>query len=233
MHLFRASKVHQMEEWSFVQPKVDARRRRQLQEMQGWRTVKGKELPDGDEKKESHRLKGRLIWWLGCLKAIFRYIQNTELFLVGKNSQKIPSGKSVHFVERNVNHLNAWIKLREYAKSDQWRFLYPWDLWRSRKDCISSDQRLKLLLLCWAGALRKHSEMTLFFFLQLQTFQGVLSGPWTVHHGRLTYMAVVLYIKTVIEKLLNVMCSSVDNAPGKAKVGVHFTRIVKAKSLNC
>lgn len=164
MHLFRASEVHQMEEWSFVQPKVDARRRRQLQEMQGWRTVKGEELPVGDEKKESHRLKSRLIWWLGCLKAIFRYVQNTELFLVGKNSQKIHSGKSVHFVERNVNHLNAWIRLREYAKSDQWRFLYPWDLWRSRKDCISSDQRLKLLLLCWAGALRKHSEMTLFFF---------------------------------------------------------------------
>lgn len=172
MHLFRASEVHQMEEWSFVQPKVDARRRRQLQEMQGWRTVKGEELPVGDEKKESHRLKSRLIWWLGCLKAIFRYIQNTELFLVGKNSQKIPSGKSFHFVERNVNHLNAWIKLREYARSDQWRFLYPWDLWRSRKDCISSDQKLKLLLLCWPGALRKHSEMTLFFFFTVADFPG-------------------------------------------------------------
>lgn len=51
MHLLRVLKVHQMEEWSFVQPKVDIRRRKQIQEMQGWKTVNGKELPVGDEKK--------------------------------------------------------------------------------------------------------------------------------------------------------------------------------------
>lgn len=175
--------------------------------------------------KKSHRLKRRLIWWLGCLKAIFRCIQNMELFLVGKKftenaSWKVCSlcgnkCKSLTCVDKAFRIHQKWsveisIPMRSVEIKKWFSFFWP-------------KVEIAPPLLSWSSKEAQWNAAVFFscrlcrvycLVLELYMMADWLYGSCAMHKG-------------VIEKLLKIICScsSLDNTPGKAKMGVHFTKI--------